>query len=707
VSNATGLVTNQQGYWQSSFYDTNLLAFTTNSFQCYDIPLTNGINTVTLHATDVAGNSTTTNINYTLDYSGDHTAPVLSIVWPTNGTTIAGSNLTIQAQVDDDTATVTASVNSNTTAGLVERSGLVWLNDLWLNSGTNTVTIIATDAAGNMSETNISVVQSSVNLTINPISSDQLNQSTVTMSGTIGDSSQKVIINGVAAVVSGNSWTATNVPVSPSGTAALNAQITDAGNNPLAAQTIYQPQPPTVVAAAYEQTYRDVDTAYVSWDLNTGPILTDNSRTYWAGGTGLNYGDYQSWPGEYDVPVYTGTFTNDLSGYTNDLPVAWEEGDSLVTIPGYDMQMFHTKTTLALQPAGQQTMGATRTYLVMVSGLEYEVASVYDVEYLLNQMYGSSFHAFLNYVSNTPLPPGQLQVNGQVPVSTGILNTNGSTWGLMAVSAPSGAALPLTPGATLSNPNDAPVFQAKVYQLLSQCVAMTPSDRSRTNLGVGEQVNLYFNPAPPTTNITWTTVAGSLAVTSGMTNLFTAPSNAANVTVTVTIGSAPVSFYYKVFAPSGIDHAVIVATNNISGAPIFTNGQSGAEMLLNVFFAPTNVSFYRVSIMEVGEDGSNISGYFSQWTPSQLHHTTADHWTALNQANELIDTCDGGPLPSPWSSGSFTWDIPARWQVTGNGETNSMTGWNQIFSIDSSGTVTIQKSGRSVTRTINGTITTN
>ena len=180
VSNAAGIFTNQQGYWLSAFYDTNLLAFTTNSFQCYDIRLTNGLNQITLHATDVAGNTATTNVSYTLDYSGDHTAPVLSFIWPTNGTSIGGSNFTLQAQVDDATATVIASIvdtngDTNIVTALVERTGVVWVNNLPLNAGTNTVTLAATDAAGNMSTTNFAVVKSAVNLTINPVSSDQFN----------------------------------------------------------------------------------------------------------------------------------------------------------------------------------------------------------------------------------------------------------------------------------------------------------------------------------------------------------------------------------------------------------------------------------------------------------------------------------------------------------------------------------------------------
>jgi hypothetical protein len=42
VSNAAGIFTNQTGYVAGEAYDTNLLEFTTNYFQCYDVPLTTG-----------------------------------------------------------------------------------------------------------------------------------------------------------------------------------------------------------------------------------------------------------------------------------------------------------------------------------------------------------------------------------------------------------------------------------------------------------------------------------------------------------------------------------------------------------------------------------------------------------------------------------------------------------------------------------------
>ena len=44
MSNATGVVSNEQGFVTDRYYDTNPWEFTTNWFQCFDIDLTNGLN---------------------------------------------------------------------------------------------------------------------------------------------------------------------------------------------------------------------------------------------------------------------------------------------------------------------------------------------------------------------------------------------------------------------------------------------------------------------------------------------------------------------------------------------------------------------------------------------------------------------------------------------------------------------------------------
>jgi hypothetical protein len=212
-----------------------------------------GANTITIHATDLAGNSTTTNLSLTLDYSGDHTAPALSVVWPQNGTSIVDSNFTLQAKVDDVTATITATIvdgsgDTNIVSGLVERDGTVWAQNLPLNAGTNTLTIIATDAAGNSSTTNLTLYQSSVTVTMD--SPNLLNQVSVTVTGTISDPSGEVCIqvNGTNAYYldDDGDWEADHVPVSPTGAATFDVELYTNDPVNIGSQVFAVRQPPTV-----------------------------------------------------------------------------------------------------------------------------------------------------------------------------------------------------------------------------------------------------------------------------------------------------------------------------------------------------------------------------------------------------------------------------------------------------------------------------
>jgi hypothetical protein len=239
ISNAVGVAINQPSEITDQYYDTNACGFTTNYFECLDVPLTNGLNTITIHATDLAGDTTTTNFNFTLDYSSKTNPPLVQISWPQNGVQISGNNFTCRGVIGDPTATVMTQqvfTNSNTNlffGGIytnvylasVERNGNFWLENLPLTTGTNVFTIVVTDAVGNTSVTNISVVQSPLALSINPVTPDsQLWQPTVNLTGTISDPTYAVWVNGVKGHNNGDgTWSANNVPVNNGGTASFTA----------------------------------------------------------------------------------------------------------------------------------------------------------------------------------------------------------------------------------------------------------------------------------------------------------------------------------------------------------------------------------------------------------------------------------------------------------------------------------------------------
>ena len=168
----------------------------------------------------------------------DTQPPQLTVIWPQAGTYISGNSFTFEGQVDDDTASVTATIvdasgDTNTVQGLVERSGAVWAQNLPLAAGTNILMISATDAAGNTSTTNLTLYQSSVIVTVNPLAGDQLNRQFVTVMGTVSDTTVQVYVNGVQATVNDDgTWEADSVPVSPAGMAKLDVEIFSSGSSP-------------------------------------------------------------------------------------------------------------------------------------------------------------------------------------------------------------------------------------------------------------------------------------------------------------------------------------------------------------------------------------------------------------------------------------------------------------------------------------------
>jgi hypothetical protein len=239
LANAGGTISNQPGYMTGAVFDTNSFSYTNCAFECLDLVLASGVNTVTLHAADLAGNLTTSNFVFHLDYSSKP-APVIQLYWPQDGTQIGGSSFTWRGTVDDPTVALSAQISdtngdTNVVAGLVERNGNFWVDNIPLYGGTNYLALTATDINSNTTTTNITVVQSSVQLTINPIT-DDLYQPTVCVSGTINTSGYTVWVNGVVASQSGSapsiSWTAYTVPLNGEGCAVIQARaIPNADNN--------------------------------------------------------------------------------------------------------------------------------------------------------------------------------------------------------------------------------------------------------------------------------------------------------------------------------------------------------------------------------------------------------------------------------------------------------------------------------------------
>ena len=231
-----------------------------------------------------------------------------------------------------------------------------------------------------------------------------------------------------------------------------------------------------------------------------------------------------------------------------------------------------------------------------------------------------------------------------------------------------------------------------VVRITNQCFSPYPTNRGRLMLGVGEAVDVGITPVPPG-GVTWIlSGGGSLSSTTEPAIVFTAPPLKGDSTLTCSLTGGSCSVAFNTVEPDGTytDYKVTESTNN----SIIPAGMEGAAMNCDVIFNPTDVSFYKVQVLEVGEDGSNLQGFFlTYYTPAKLHHTPGD-WAYLSSTNSWNDDemliNYGNKLT--WFPGEFDWKpIPVLWTVDET-TVHPLTTWDQIMTIDSTdGTASITK----------------
>lgn len=227
--------------------------------------------------------------------------------------------------------------------------------------------------------------------------------------------------------------------------------------------------------------------------------------------------------------------------------------------------------------------------------------------------------------------------------------------------------------------------------------ATIPTNRTRTEVGVAELVDIEIYPDPG--GVTWSVSGGgSLNTYTGPNVTFTAPSNATTCPVTINFSGHSITKNFEVKEPTGVVAADIFYYKS------FPRGTAGAGMVLSpVVVGPTNVSLENVQFREISNAAINCTGYYLT-NGAPAHTNGANVWFELLPGNEWSDEVrhiepDCAP---PWlNGGSFEWPIPVQWRIGTTGTTNTIAGWNQTFELQSNGTVTIRKFGRSVTRTTN------
>jgi hypothetical protein len=183
-----------------------------DSFSC-SVTLAQGANSITVMATDIAGNSST--VMRSLGYTR---VPTITITSPMNLSYLGISPTTITGSVDDPTATVT--VNS-VQAAVVSGSFSVALP---LAEGPNIITVSAASANGSVGTASIEVTLDTTppHMTITTPHNDFVTtDASISVAGSINDivvgtvnaQQAQVTVNGVKAQVANRSFLAANIPL--------------------------------------------------------------------------------------------------------------------------------------------------------------------------------------------------------------------------------------------------------------------------------------------------------------------------------------------------------------------------------------------------------------------------------------------------------------------------------------------------------------
>jgi RHS repeat-associated protein len=185
--------------------------------------LTEGLNTLTLVATDVAGNTTSETRAVILDA----TPPTITVTAPTDGALVNNASVLFSGAVNEPS---TLTINGQAVA--VNVAGQ-FSDAVTLVEGVNAVSIVATDAVGNVStqaiNVNVDTTAPALNVTT-PTNDAVTNQTVVSVAGTLNEAAT-LLLNGTPVTVAGDlGFNATASLIEGANILALTA--TDAAGNP-------------------------------------------------------------------------------------------------------------------------------------------------------------------------------------------------------------------------------------------------------------------------------------------------------------------------------------------------------------------------------------------------------------------------------------------------------------------------------------------
>lgn len=208
---------------------TATIATAAKTFTSPTITLTEGNNAIVVTGKDVADNSGTATITLKLD----DIAPHVAITSPANNATVPDPKKVVISGTASDDQTAAAGVQVNGNAATLATDG-TWTITLDLSAATSPidVTAVATDVAGNIATTKISVITlppPTLTLTLPPPDSF-VNLKTVALSGGAG-SADSVMVNGQPATVANNGWSIASFDLGSDGPVTLTIVGTNAGGS--------------------------------------------------------------------------------------------------------------------------------------------------------------------------------------------------------------------------------------------------------------------------------------------------------------------------------------------------------------------------------------------------------------------------------------------------------------------------------------------
>jgi hypothetical protein len=211
--------------------------------------------------------------------------------------------------------------------------------------------------------------------------------------------------------------------------------------------------------------------------------------------------------------------------------------------------------------------------------------------------------------------------------------------------------------------------------LSSETVAKSPADRTRTKIGIGEEVDITVSPGE---SVTWSvTGGGKVSPTSGTKTRFTAHERVSTSTVTATRSDGcKCTIVFTVIEPTNFTMKMRPGTKtHPSGRPqVAWKGQ--------IFVHPNDVNFYRVEVREKDSQYVGTGSYkkytgdwhgnypppdrVSDWlTLPMADHTDADGNKVSGQ--DTVDTGDPGAAVTgskpPFKVGSGYFPIVWQWHV--------------------------------------------